>query len=281
MFIIDSQAHIWRADTPDRPWPKGDHVAPHLAEPLGYDGLLNLMDDAGVARAILVPPSWEGNRPDYALEAARRFPDRFGVMARLALDDPNSRNLVASWKRQPGMLGIRLTFTRPVEQGWLRDGTIDWFWPMAEKAGVPVMVHVPYSSDEIALVASRHPGLRLIIDHMGLYRVTTGDAGLAGAIDRTVALSRYPNVHVKVSSLPFYSVEPYPFADMYPYVRRVVEAFGPRRAFWGTDITKLLGKYSYRTCIDHMLGLDFLSADDKAWVMGWALADCLAWPLPA
>ena len=36
------------------------------------------------------------------------------------------------------MLGVRVTFIGPA-QAWLTDGTADWFWPEAEKAGLPVM----------------------------------------------------------------------------------------------------------------------------------------------
>ncbi len=36
------------------------------------------------------------------------------------------------------MLGVRVTFLGPAA-AWLTDGTADWFWPAAEKAGLPVM----------------------------------------------------------------------------------------------------------------------------------------------
>ncbi len=71
---------------------------------------LDGMKEAGVDRAVIVPPSWEGERNDLALEAARLHPDRFAVMGRLALEKPESRALVDGWKRQPGMLGMRFTF---------------------------------------------------------------------------------------------------------------------------------------------------------------------------
>ena len=122
----------------------------------------------------------------------------------------------------------------------------------------------------------------LIVDHLGLFNVNTAGLGMSQAIDRTVSLSRYPNVHVKLSSMPYYSVEAYPFKDMYPHVRRLIEAYGPRRCFWGTDLSKLLPRgHSYRTCIDHAMGLDFLSHEDREWIMGRGIAECLGWPLPA
>jgi len=32
------------------------------------------MDEAGVDRAVIIPPDWPGYRNDYALEAAKRYP---------------------------------------------------------------------------------------------------------------------------------------------------------------------------------------------------------------
>ncbi len=46
------------------------------------------MDEAGVNRALILPPSWEGDRIDYALEAAEQYHGRFGIMARVPQNDP-------------------------------------------------------------------------------------------------------------------------------------------------------------------------------------------------
>jgi hypothetical protein len=87
------------------------------------------MDLAGVSRAVLVPPSWEGERNDLALEAAGQYPDRFAVMGRLNLQDPASRDAVPGWKQQPGMLGMRFTFHNQHNRHFLTDGSADWLWP--------------------------------------------------------------------------------------------------------------------------------------------------------
>ena len=80
MAITDSQVHVWGADTPDRPWPPGRAHQAQKPYPVTKDMLRNAMDEAGVARVVIVPPSWEGDRNDLALEAARLHPDRFAVM---------------------------------------------------------------------------------------------------------------------------------------------------------------------------------------------------------
>src|SRR6266581_470368 len=134
-LIVDAQVHLWKAESPDWKWVSG--LQPQLPEPFTIERLVPMMDEAGVDRAVIVPPSWPGDRNDYALEAVKRYPTRFRVMGKLPLQDPKALDLLPKWREQPGMLGVRVTFTRlPGASGWLSDGTADWLWPAAEKAGL-------------------------------------------------------------------------------------------------------------------------------------------------
>lgn len=276
-MIVDSQVHLWKAETPERVWPSWGQAVSHLPEPLGYESMLRLMDEAGVDRAIVVPPSWEGDRNDYALEAARRHPDRFAAVGRIALDDPGSAALLPRWKDQ-GLLGVRLTFSYGKES-WLTDGTTDWFWPLVEAEDIPVMMLVPNNTREVAQIAAAHPRLRIIIDHFGLSRKLAREGKALEAMERTAALARFPNVYVKTSSSATYSREAWPFSDLYPGIRRIIEAFGPARCFWGADLSICFHKCPYREHVTHFTqALDFLSENDKRLIMGQALLDFLGWP---
>jgi hypothetical protein len=51
------------------------------------------------------------------------------------------------------------------QQAWWTDGTIDWRWPAAERAGVPVAFLAAGFLPHVAQVAERHPNLKLLIDH--------------------------------------------------------------------------------------------------------------------
>lgn len=237
-----------------------------------------MMDGAGVDRVVIVPPSLEGDRLDYAQEAVKRYPGRFAIMGRISLNDPGTARRFPTWREQPGVLGIRFYFAGE-QAAWLTDGTADWFWPAAEKAGIPVMFLTTGQTPLFARIAERHPQLILILDHMGVSPDAYRNKMLPTAIDQTVALAKYPNVSVKLSSVPLFSSEPYPFRDMTPYIRRVFDAYGPRRCYWGTDITNSFDKASYRQRVTHFTEeLDFLSEDDKDWVMGRAIVECLRWP---
>lgn len=274
MRIVDSQVHIWGANTAARPWPARAHA--HRDPAWSAGELLGQMDVAGVERTVIVPPSWEGDRNDLALAAARAHPDRFAVMGRFDPDAPGARGEVAGWRKQPGMLGLRFSFHTPLLRGPFLEGRFDWVWGAAERARLPVMVllHQAYL-DRMEAIARDHPGLRIVIDHLGLANGEK-DAQAFRDLDRLIALARHPNVAAKASALPCYTGEPYPFRGLLPYIRRVYDAFGPRRMFWGTDLSRL--PCSYREAITMFTEeIPWLDADDKEWIMGRGVCEWLDW----
>jgi predicted TIM-barrel fold metal-dependent hydrolase len=273
MRIIDSQVHIWNAVP-------AAFAAANPFEPAAfrYQSLITAMDEAGVDKAILVPRSFNGANNGYVVEALRAHPDRFAVMGRVPLNESEGKPLLENWKSEPGMLGVRLTFHRDGNRPHLTDGTMDWFWPEAERHGIPAMVHAPERLPEIGKLAERYPGLNFIIDHLGFARATI-DAATGPAADRLIALARYPNVSVKVSTMPAYSTEPYPYLNLRDPIRRVIDAFGVTRCFWGSDMTRLPENSSYRQSVTMFTEQsDFLTKDELTEVMGAGLARVLGWP---
>jgi predicted TIM-barrel fold metal-dependent hydrolase len=116
------------------------------------------------------------------------------------------------------------------------------------------------------------------VDHMGL-NVRWKGKPLGPGVDVLLKFARLKNVAVKASCLPCYVDEPYPFPTLHPQIRRVVDAFGPERVFWGTDLSQLPCPYRQAVTL-FTEELDFLSASDKEWIMGRALSNWLKWPLP-
>jgi len=273
MLIVDSQVHIWAANTPERPWAPGGK--PHRPEPFGKNELLQEMKSAGVDRVVIVPPSLDRTRNDLALEAARSHPDRFAVMGKIDAAAPESRGGLATWREQPGMLGLRFNFKKNMERLSNPD-YMGWVWAEAEAAGVPIYVGVAHPAVKLVdAVAERHPRLRLILDHLALASGAKDDEAFRD-LDLLLAIAKRPNVAVKVSALPDYTTVPYPYRNLHPYVRRVYDAFGPERMFWGSDLTRL--KCTYRQCVTMFTEeMAWLTTDDLKWIMGRALCKWTGW----
>ncbi|MGE0700811.1 MAG: amidohydrolase [Hyphomicrobiaceae bacterium] len=266
MAIIDAQVHLWR---------KGTATPPHLTRPYLVEECIRDMDVAGVDAAILHPPaSWDPDSNEQAFEAVAAYPGRFAVLANPPLDRPDSPSLIAAWKSKPGVLGYRFYFNKPHTRSWPTDGTLDWLWPAAEKAGTPIALLAGDWLPRFGGIAERHPGLKMIVDHMGALRGAKGDAAFPAMAELT-ALARLPNVAVKLTGGPFYADDAYPFKSLHRHYRAMYDAFGPRRLFWGTDITKM--PCPWKECVTHFQEIPWLSEADKRLMMGGAIAEWLGW----
>jgi hypothetical protein len=131
VLIVDAQVHIWAADMPERPWPAEGHGRAHRPAPFSKNDLLREMDAAGVARAVIVPPSWEGDRNDLALAAAAAHPDRFAVMGRPPLAPAERHRLDHT--------GIPCTYAQAIslfteKLAWLRSDDLEWVMGAARSA---------------------------------------------------------------------------------------------------------------------------------------------------
>jgi len=270
MLIVDAQIHLWNAGNPTSPWHR--QVPAYLK-----DDALKEMDAGGVDAAVLTPHTpWDPNANELCIEAARQHPDKFVILGSFPLDKPESRGLVNSWKQRPGMLGLRFTFHEPAQRTWLTDGTVDWLWPAAERAGLPIALMAASFLPEVAEVAQRHPNLKLILDHLGRPRGTTPLPERWANLSEVLALAKYPNVAMKATGAPSYSDQPYPFRDIHDNLHRLYDAFGPARWFWGTDITRM--PCPWRQCVTLFTEeLPWLRGRDLELVMGRAVCDWIGW----
>ena len=271
MRIVDSQVHIWSSGPPTVPTHRQVRV-------FSKDEVLKEMEEAGIGAAVLHPPGWDSNGNNVAIDAARQHPDRFAILGHFPLDRPESRTLVDHWRDQPGMVGLRFALLQPHQQEWWTDGTMDWLWPAAERAGLPIALLARQFMPIVGQVAERHPGLRLIVDHLGGAGGTghSKDAAAFAHLPELLALARYSNVAVKATGAPGYSSEAYPYSNIHPYLHRIYDAFGPERMFWGTDITRM--PCSWRQCLTLFTEeLAWLTDRDKELIMGDAVCDWLGW----
>ena len=274
--VVDAQVHVWLPEGPDRPWPPGGAErarAMHRHEAISGPALLAEMREAGVDRAVLVPPFFEGYRNDYAIACATAAPEAFRVMARVDLrtDDPGP---VRDLLRDPVVAGVRLVFL-PADAGRLDDPAAEWFWSFAEDEDVPVMVLASGQLQALGDLARARPGLRLAVDHLGLTGQHT-DAAIAPEIAELVELAELANVSVKATAAPCYSTESHPYPALHPFLRHLHDAFGPERLFWGSDLSRLRGGYPDLVRLFRE-ELDFLSPADVDAVMGGSVLAWLDW----
>jgi len=270
MRIVDAQIHVWGTGLPS-------NMSHRQVTRFDTEEAVGMMDEGGIDAAIIHPVGWDPGSTDMAFKAVRDYPGRFAIMGSIPLD-PASRGQVATWRDQPGMLGLRWTVLHEPARTMIAERTLDPLWAECEKHGVPVSLLCTDSLKDLDGVATRFPGLRITVDHLGGRggMTTLKDEAAMVHIPDLLALATHRNVAVKATGAPGYSAEAYPHQKMLGYLHQIYDAFGADRMFWGTDITKM--KCTWRECVtmftEHM---PWLREADKPKVMGQAICAWWGW----
>jgi L-fuconolactonase len=266
MLIVDSQVHAWAY---------GESTGHHRRSPITGDVLRIEMASADVDRVVLVPPLWDPELNAYSLMLAQSEPRRFSVMGVIAPDEPDPSERLRTLQHQPGMRGARFLFNTKDRIAPLLEGRLEQVWPLAEANGVVVAMLIPGALHIALDIARRHPGLKLIVDHLGVPRGASGPAAF-DHLPALLALAKYPNVYVKAAGVSDYALDPYPFRSLDVPLHRVFDAFGPERIVWASDLSRLHNPY--RQCVTHFCEtLPWLSGTELELIMGKNICRLLDW----
>ena len=275
MPIIDSQVHIYEANTPERPW---DSV-PNWPDHVTGDEMVAAMDALGVDGAIFVNAfSMYRYDASYAIEVQQAHPGRFGLVKPVDPADPAVAETIADWKATPGTVGIRLRLTHGPDRD-PDDPGIALILREAKRHDFPVNMLCWGKLDAGMALVDRYPDTRFVIDHLGLLQPHTPPAPPEpwAVLPKVLDLAGRPNAVIKVSGACTLSHKPYPFPDIWDPLARVFDAWGLDRCLWGTDWTRTFAVVNYEQAVEPFRLTDRLSESERAMLMGGACERAYGW----
>ena len=277
--VIDTHMHVWASDARRYPFPHpylpDFKLPPHEAtlEMLQAD-----MDRHGCTHAVLVQVIYHGWDNAYVADSAKQFPKQFKAHGLIDPTDPKVADKLEFWMKEHGLAGMRFSprYYQDGEHGgdgWLDAKETHRLWRKAEQLGAIFNFFIaPQQLPKLAKMAQAHPDVPVIIDHLS--QLDLGAADPEPDIRLLLAMARHKNVWVKVSELSSVSKsKTYPFADAYPVVKRVYEAFGPDRLLFGTgypgDARAAYKRPTLAQEIDLIrTQMPFFSGEDRAKILG-------------
>ena len=275
MSIIDSQVHVYAANTPDRPW----HTVPNWPDHVTGDEMVQAMDAVGVDGAIFISAfSMYRYDASYAIEVQNAYPGRFGLVKPVDPSDPAVAEAIAEWKNTPGTVGIRIMM--PKEAGLEPDDPgIKLILHEAMRHDFPVNILCWGNLDVGKAVIDGHPDNRFIIDHLGIVQPRTPPAPPEPWADlpKVLDLASRPNVVIKVSGACTLSHAGYPYPDIWDPLARVFDTWGLDRCLWGTDWTRAFAVVNYKQAVEPFQLTDLLTESERATLMGGACARAYGW----
>ncbi len=223
------------------------------------------MRASGVARTVIIQVihyRWD-NR--YAASVLKRYPQYFRGVARVNPEDPAAPDHLSRLTAEDGFHGVRLSPAGDASGDWIAGPLMPPLWARCRDLGVPMTVLAPITRmPEVIRLAEQFPDLTIVVDHMADCPLNRPQE-----LEKLLALRRYPRLFVKISHAWSLSAQPYPYLDSQAQVRRLYDAFGPRRLIAGTD-WPICQKYcTYAQAIDLAREhISFLNAEDRRWICG-------------
>jgi predicted TIM-barrel fold metal-dependent hydrolase len=177
---------------------------------------------------------------------------------------------------EQGFSGVRLSPGGGPSGDWIAGPLMPPLWKRCFELKVPMTVLAPIGRmPQVAELMEKLPDLTLVIDHMADCPVNQ-----PRELEKLIALKRFPNVFVKISHTWSLSRQPYPWLDSQELVKRLYDAFGPRRLMWGTDWPIIEGVAKYEQALTVVRDdMKFLNADDRSWMLSRTIER--VWPFPA
>jgi L-fuconolactonase len=268
--IVDGHAHVWAHDPATYPWqPTFGYVPTDAAPP---DVLLATMDRLGIEHAILVQPSVYGADHRFLLDTVRHHADRF---LPLGLVDPTEATVGTDAKSllEAGCVGLRVNLSLDLQRAEVQANASAW--ADLDALAIPICVRAtPAHHDLVVGILTRHPRLRLVVDHLGLPDVAQSEQTIA----RLVRLATFERCWLKIAGLARLSNAPPPHRDVWPVVRAALELFGSARLLWGSDFPSADPIVGYPAAVEAIESMPFLSATDRDRLM--ARTSIELWGLP-
>lgn len=265
MPIVDAHPHIYSSDrdaypTIKEPWEPG--------EPAAAEDLKKIMDAVGVDRAVFIQTStFYGHDNRYIMDSAKEHAAWACGVLTLDPDNDSHIDLLEDGVANSNIRGMRGT-TDSLNR--IATPNVYRLWTKAMELGIPVNCMVMDDLDrvpEIERIAQDLGDLKIIIDHTFMLNTRHRTEETLVALER---LAQLPNVYAKLTAGTHGSYRVYPYVDMHDPLKRVIEAFSPKRCVWGSNFPNALWSKgaTYAQNLHLFVKELGLSLPDKADILG-------------
>jgi L-fuconolactonase len=261
--IVNGAEHAWVMYDPRFP------INPALAncpDPPSHEYsaefLLAEMKTWGVDHVVISHVCYYGMDNRYPSYMVKRYPKEFAAIGLLVgyrlhpPADPANALRLERLVKDDGLVGLRLSPIYDPNVVWLNDRVCDPLWKKAAELGCVFNVFLaPHQVKQLADMAERHPGVNVVVDHVAKIDISAPDSeGFGPLLD----MARLPNVYIRTSLHNPSKTKETPYRDVWPFLQRLYDRYGPKRMVWANFFELLIIKDL----------IPFFKAEDKEWILG-------------
>lgn len=262
---IDAHQHYWQIGRNGHEWPTPDLSAIHR-DFLPAD-LAPELAPLGIRHTVAVQSQPADADTDWLLDLAAQEQSIAAVVGWCDVRAPGAPARIAQLAARPKLRGLR-PMLQDLPTGWILDPAAALaLAALAEHGLVFDALIRPAHLVDIAALADAYPSLTIVVDHGAKPPIAA--RGFEPWAAQLRDLAARANVVCKLSGLATEAGASWAPDDLAPYVRHLLDCFGPQRLLWGSDwpVLRLAGSYAQWFGTAATL-LASLSEADRAAVFG-------------
>jgi predicted TIM-barrel fold metal-dependent hydrolase len=274
---VDAHSHLWSPDRTHYPLAPGSKEEEVKPKGFTVGDFFSRARPEGVTRVVAVGHTLHFKfDARYLTDLLKARPGEVAVQAYLDHTDPGAPARMAELKAL-GVKAFRLKLLDPWQSPFPESHPIMKVYEFAAMQRMPVCPLInPDWLPQLDRLSAAFPAAPVVVDHFG--RIGVDGFGKVPPVPGTikpedvanlVKLARHPMMHVKLSAYYALGRRTPPYDDMIPFIKELLQAYGPERLMWGSDSPyQLEGEHTYRASIALIRDrLDGVSVADREWLL--------------
>ncbi len=231
--MVDAHQHVWDPATAEYPWLTPDLAVINRA--FDQPDVQPALDRVGVTATVLVQAADNVEDTENMFRVAAENPGIAGVVVWLPLTDvERCERLLEAWKNQPVVGARHLVHIEPDSRWMLRDDVQPGLALLAERGlCFDVCAETTALLAQVPAVATSHPNLQLVIDHLA--KPPVAQSGWRPWSELLSAAAAFATVSTKLSGLTTVAAPGAGATVLQPFVDHALEVFGAERVMFGSD----------------------------------------------
>jgi predicted TIM-barrel fold metal-dependent hydrolase len=267
-MTIDIHPHVISTDTLRYPnAPVGGKKSDWSHDkPVSVEQMLVAMDQAGIAKSVLVQASTcYGHDNSYLADSVAAHQDRFTGVFSVDVLAPDAPEKIHYWvgRKLSGMRLFTAGSTMPNQADWVDDPRSFPAWECASELNIPICMQMTVKAiPQLVHMLERFPKVRVILDHLAKPALADGPPYAAAA--PVLNLAEFNNLYLKLTPRTVAEAQngKATHASFFPLL---VSTFGASRIAWGSNYPASEGTLPELLKVSQS-ALSVLSAEDRDWI---------------
>ncbi|MDE2446905.1 MAG: amidohydrolase family protein [Alphaproteobacteria bacterium] len=232
-MIVDAHHHFWNPARGDYGWMSGAGLE-HLRRPILPKDFAPHLKAQGIDKTVLVQAAPTVAETEYLLGIADTTDHVAKVVGWVNFENRADVKHLERLVKHPKFAGVRPMIQDLPDPEWMHRTDVQWaFDAMIDLDLTFDALGFPQHLEHFLRLFQRYPTLRCVVDHGMKPRIRNGE--FESWAKGMTLIARETKAYCKVSGLATEASVGWRTETLLPYIRHIIDVFGPARVMFGSD----------------------------------------------